>query len=99
MEECEVGIQVVALRWEVEFAQAVEALLRAFVHLERQDQGLGHADVRKRAQSYLRFIFRLRGALAAGEGEVGFGVVGADPTSLYDSEAEGEAAAEREHRG
>jgi hypothetical protein len=45
VEEREVGVQVVAFRGEIELAQAVEVLLRAFVHLERQDQGWGHVGV------------------------------------------------------
>jgi len=39
VEECEVGLEVVALGKEVEFAQAVESLLRAIVHLQGHDQG------------------------------------------------------------
>jgi hypothetical protein len=49
------------------------------------------------SSAVLNAIFWLRGALAAGEGEVGLGVVGADAASLYYGEAEGEAACEREH--
>src|SRR5215212_11283324 len=48
---------------------------------------------------YLHLVFWLRGALAAGEGEVGFGVVCALAAGLDDRESEGEAAGEREHRG
>src|SRR5687768_7754782 len=50
------------------------------------------------ASSSLDVVLGLRGALAAGEGEVGLGVVGADPASLYYGEAESEAARKREHR-
>src|SRR5215217_4962091 len=49
------------------------------------------------ASSSLDVVLGLRGALTAGEGEVGFGVVGADPASLYYGEAESEAARKREH--
>src|SRR5215211_943092 len=48
------------------------------------------------ASSSLDIVLGLRGTLAASEGEISFGVVGADPASLYYGEAESEAARKRE---
>src|SRR5215216_6440137 len=49
------------------------------------------------ASSSLDIVLGLRGTLAAGEGEVGLGVVGADPAPLYYGEAKSEAARKHEH--
>src|SRR5918993_2759733 len=50
------------------------------------------------ASSSLDVVLGLRSTLAAGEGEVGLGVVGADPASPYYGEAESEAAGQDEER-
>src|ERR687898_1979485 len=47
----------------------------------------------------LNLILWLRGVLAAGEGEVSFGVVGADPAAQDHREAEGEPAEQDKRRG
>src|SRR5215208_896346 len=57
------------------------------------------AEVAERPVRALDSVLRLGGVLAAGEGEVGFGIVGADAAAQDHGEAEGEPAEQNERRG